>query len=127
MPFDRSNPLRKTSGPWGSDLVFLNDGGSTFGEDDGAFSEGSADRAGVDEGVYKFDEGGKLRPVMVDGVYHHSSTLGISDYDKPEPGYMETVAAAFRTDNMIASGFVSRAMAIPDEAYLQGRNRLRRF
>jgi hypothetical protein len=112
MPFyGRSIAPRTGSAPWSSELVHLH-------EDDRPSQEGSAERLGVDEGVYRFDEGGKLRPYFVNGTYQ-SGTLGISDYDRPEPGYMETVAAAFRTDNLIASGFVSRAMAIPDEAYFK--------
>ena len=83
---------------------------SIFGEDDGAFSEGSADRAGVDEGVYKFGDDGKLQPYLVNGTYSPGGTLGVSDYDKPEPAFMETLGAAFRQENLIGSGFVSRPL-----------------
>ena len=66
---------------------------------------------------------GKLHPYFVNGsytpTYPPGGTLGVSDYDKPEPGFLETVAAAFRQENLIGSGFVSRANTIPDEDFFK--------
>jgi hypothetical protein len=46
-------------------------------------------------------------------------TLGISDYDRPEPGILEAAQAAWRTSSNIGSGIASRAMAIPDQDYFK--------
>lgn len=54
------------------------------------------------------------RTTMVRG-----GTLGISDYDRPEPGFLESANAAWQTSSNIGSGYASRAMAIPDEDYFK--------
>lgn len=54
------------------------------------------------------------RTTMVRG-----GSLAISDYDRPEPGFLEKANAAFQTSSNIGSGYASRAMAIPDEDYFK--------
>jgi hypothetical protein len=115
MPFDQSIPHRTASAPWSSELVVLRD-------DDRPFQEGSAERLGVDAGTYKFMDG-KLRPYFVNQtytpVYPTEGTLGVSDYDKPDPEFLDTVAAAFRQENLIGSSFASRALALPDADFFK--------
>jgi hypothetical protein len=116
MPFDHSKQPRTYSQPWSSELVHLSD-------DDRPFQKGSAEHLGVDEGVYKFGDDGKLQPYFVNGdfapTYPPGGTLGVSDYDKPDPAFLETVSAWFRQGNMITSGFVSRANTIPDDDFFK--------
>jgi hypothetical protein len=57
-----------------------------------------------------FDLSSPLRPVR---------TLGVSDYDRPDPAFLETVGAAFRQENLIGSALTSRSLSISDEDYFK--------
>ena len=43
----------------------------------------------------------------------------MTDYDKPEPAFLDTVAAAFRQENLIGSSLASRSLAISDDDCLK--------
>jgi hypothetical protein len=57
-----------------------------------------------------FDNTSPLRPI---------STLGVSDYDAPDPDYLAALSGAFRQDGLIGSYLTSNVTAIPQDDFFK--------